>query len=247
MPIEQREADRATNATDTPVSRRGPINTSLSTPQTKGRAFDDSAEPTVFLGESSPLTCVVDQNHRSPARGNTRPQASRLRYSIPVSQDAPATRNDFMRAHKARLEERLTHEGAFLVPSDTVSAILLEAYFTWFHPCFPILDRVATYESYVHQAVSPLLRQAMYFIGISLCTDAAFSGTGFDDRYQVKFHFYSRAKAIYDADLESNVIVKLQSLFLLSFWRGGPSEESDTRFWLSIAINLAQKRGVHAM
>ncbi|RMJ22930.1 hypothetical protein PHISP_06193 [Aspergillus sp. HF37] len=152
-----------------------------------------------------------------------------------------------MRAHKARLEERLAHEGAFLVPSDTVCAILLKAYFTWFHPCFPILDRAATYESYVHRAVSPLLRQAMYFIGISLCTDAAFGGTGFDDRYQAKFLFYRRAKAIYDADLESNVIVKLQSLLLLSFWRGGPSEESDTRFWLSIAINLAQKRGVHVM
>lgn len=141
----------------------------------------------------------------------------------------------------------MAHDGAFLVPSDTISAILLNAYFTWFHPCFPILNRAATYESYVSQTVSPLLRQAMYFIGISLCTDAAFSETGFDDRYQAKFLFYSRAKAIYDADLESNAIVKLQSLFLLSFWRGGPSEERDTRFWLGVAINLAQKRGVHVM
>lgn len=231
------------------MTRGGPVNTpsSISTPLGTKRRLDDTAEPTVFLGESSPLTCVIDESRRSPERGRTRPPKSRLRYTIPVSQDPPAARNNFLRDHKQLLEERLSRDAAFLIPSDALSAILLNAYFTWFHPCFPIVDRAAAYESDVNQTMSPLLRQAMCFIGISLCTDAAFDQTGFEDRYQAKFLFYSRAKAIYDADWESNTITKLQSLFLLSFWRGGPSEERDTRFWLGIAITLAQKRGIHVM
>lgn len=241
--------DNGGSPADTSAPHGGPINTpsSISTPLSTKRPLDDSAEPTVFLGESSPLTCVIDEGRMSPARGRARPQRSRLRYSIPVTHDAPAARNDFLRAHKQHLEERLSREGAFLFPSDTISATLLNAYFTWFHPCFPILDRAVVYGSYTNETMSPLLRQAIYFIGISLCTDAAFDQIGFEDRYQAKFLFYSRAKALYDADWESNTITKLQSLFLLSFWRGGPSEERDTRFWLGIAITLAQKRGIHVM
>lgn len=164
-----------------------------------------------------------------------------------MSQDTPDARDDFLRERRKDIEERLTGQGTFLVPDNTTSAILLNAYFTWFHPCYPILDRAATYESYANQTVPQLLRQAMCFIGISLCTDEEFVKTGFEDRYRTKFLFYSRAKAIFDAELESNVIVKLQSLFLLSFWRGRPSEERDTRFWLGIAIDIAQKRGVHVL
>jgi hypothetical protein len=87
----------------------------------------------------------------------------------------------------------------------------------------------------------------MLFIGVSLCDDEAFARTEFPVRYRAKFLFYSRAKAIYEADAESSPTVKLQALFMLSFWRGGPSEERDVRFWLGVAISLAQKRGMHMM
>ena len=87
----------------------------------------------------------------------------------------------------------------------------------------------------------------MLFIGVSLCSDAALATTGYTNRYQAKGLFYQRAKEIYDVGWETDMMVKLQSLFLLSFWRGGPTEERDVRFWLGAAISIAQKKGIHVM
>ncbi|KAE8347046.1 hypothetical protein BDV24DRAFT_147161 [Aspergillus arachidicola] len=203
---------------------------------------------TVFLGESSPLTCVIDEGRRSPEKGPANVmQNTRLHYPIPERLDANSTRDEALRAHRRKVEEQLNADGAFSYPPKDTCAILLRAYFTWFHPCFPILDRLAVKQSYARGDISHLLLQSMLFIGVSLCTDEDFARTEFSVRYRAKFLFYSRAKAIYDADWESNKTTKLQSLFLLSSWRGGPSEERDTRFWLGVAISLAQKRGMHMM
>ncbi|KAJ9492392.1 hypothetical protein VN97_g842 [Penicillium thymicola] len=87
----------------------------------------------------------------------------------------------------------------------------------------------------------------MLFIGVSLCSDTALNTTGFNNRYQAKEVFYQRAKDIYDSGWETDTVIKLQSLFLLSFWRGSPTEERDVRFWLGAAISLAQKKGMHVM
>ncbi|PLB46236.1 Zn(II)2Cys6 transcription factor [Aspergillus steynii IBT 23096] len=202
----------------------------------------------VFLGESSPLTCVIDEGRRSPHKGSSNVmQKTRLHYPIPERLETNSARVEELRAHKAKLETQLQADGAFSYPPTETLETLLRAYFTWFHPCFPILDRTTVQQSYAEGNISPLLLQAMLFIGVSLCTDAEFARTGFEIRYRAKFLFYSRAKAIYDAGWESNKTVKLQSLFLLSYWRGGPSEEQDTRFWLGVAISLAQKRGMHMM
>ncbi|RAK95994.1 Zn(II)2Cys6 transcription factor [Aspergillus ibericus CBS 121593] len=201
---------------------------------------------TVFFGESSPLTVVIDEGRLSPGSANGAKHQTRLHYPIP-DRLAINTRDEALRAHKKKQEEQLRADGAFSYPPAETCDTLLQAYFTWFHPCFPILDRAAVHQAYVQGSLSPLLLQVMLFIGVSLCTDEAFARTGFSVRYWAKFLFYSRAKAIYDADWESDKIVKVQSLFLLSFWRGGPSEERDLRFWLGSAISLAQKRGMHLM
>ncbi|KAI9037561.1 Zn(II)2Cys6 transcription factor [Aspergillus affinis] len=202
----------------------------------------------VFLGESSPLTCVIDEGRRSPDKGSGNVmQKTRLHYPIPERLQSSSTRDVALRAHRTKLEAQLTADGAFSYPPTETIETLLCAYFTWFHPCFPILDRTTVQQLFAEGNVSPLLLQAMLFIGVSLCTDDEFARTGFEIRYGAKFLFYSRAKAIYDAGWESNKTVKLQALFLLSYWRGGPSEEQDTRFWLGVAISLAQKRGMHMM
>jgi hypothetical protein len=174
-------------------------------------------------------------------------QKTRLHYPIPERLDANSSRDEAVQAHKTKMEMQLSADGAFSYPPADTCNKLLNAYFTWFHPCFPILDRTSVQQSYASGTISPLLLQSMLFIGVSLCTDAAFAQTEFTVRYRAKFLFYSRAKAIYDADWESNKTTKLQSLFMLSFWRGGPSEERDTRFWLGVAISLAQNRGMHVM
>lgn len=196
----------------------------------------------MFLGESSPLTCVVDEGRRSPDKGYACDiQKGRLHYSI-----FDAT-EDSLGLRRKSLQDRLVRESALVFPSPAVCNILLQAYFEWFHPCFPILDRPKVQTDYEEGKISPLLLQAMLFVGVSLCSDTALNTAGYNDRYHAKGKFYQRAKEIYDVGWENDTILKLQSIFLMSFWRGGPTEERDVRFWLGAAIGLAQKKGMHVM
>ncbi|OJJ99639.1 hypothetical protein ASPACDRAFT_43263 [Aspergillus aculeatus ATCC 16872] len=231
------------------LAQRDPLG-NLTTPPISEQA--DYSHQTVFLGESSPLTVVIDEGrHSSPNTSTTTTTTTipppRLCYPIPGRSNVSRARDEALRACKLRTEHHLRADGAFSFPPPSTCALLLQAYFNWFHPCFPILDRADVHLSYHQENLSPLLLHAMLFIGVSLCPDDALAQTEFVDRHSTKFLFYSRAKALYDEDWEGDNTVKLQTLFLLSFWRGGPSEERDIRFWLGIAISLAQKRGMHVM
>jgi hypothetical protein len=137
----------------------------------------------------------------------------------------------------------LREEGAFSFPEPETSMKLLRLYFKWFHPCFAIVDEPEFWHNYQNDIVSPLLLNAILFIAVlhsdeeTLSLDCGLA--------RAKFTFYTRAKDLYDADYESDKIVVLQSLFLLSFWRNGPFLEKDTRHWLAAAISLGQSKALH--
>ncbi|KAJ5129134.1 uncharacterized protein N7515_005173 [Penicillium bovifimosum] len=216
--------------------------------QARPSTSEDAIHKTVFLGESSPLTCVVDESRRSPEKGHAGSvQKGRLHYSISEISAGTKDSHDSLGPRGKLIHDRLTREGALAFPSPAICDTLLQAYFDWLHPCFPILDRAGLQSAYQDGTLSPLLLQSMLFIGVSLCSDSALSTTGFGNRYQAKEAIYERAKDIYDSGLETDTVTKLQSLFLLSFWRGGPTEERDVRFWLGAAISLAQKKGMHVI
>lgn len=191
---------------------------------------------------------MVDEGRRSPDKGYACGiQQGRLHYSISEPRGCADSTEESLERRRKSLQDRLIRESALVFPSPATCDVLLQAYFEWFHPCFPILDRPKVQSEYEHNTISPLLLQAMLFIGVSLCSDAALHTTGYHDRYQAKGVFYQRAKEIYDVGWENDTIIKLQSIFLMSFWRGGPHEERDVRFWLGAAISLAQKKGMHVM
>lgn len=211
-------------------------------------AAEDATHRTVFLGESSPLTCMVDEGGRSPDKGYARGiQKGRLHYSISELPRSENATGELLGHRRKSLQDRLTRESALVFPSPSICDVLIQAYFEWFHPCFPILDRSKIHNEYESNKISPLLLQSMLFIGVSLCSDVALNNIGYNDRYQAKGVFYQRAKEIWDVGWEHDTITKLQSIFLMSFWRGGPNEERDVRFWIGAAISLAQKKGMHVM
>lgn len=217
-------------------------------PPTRPENAENAIHRTVFLGESSPLTCVVDEGRRSPDKGYACGiQKGRLHYSISELRGSSESNDHLLGQRRKSLQDRLIRESALVFPSSAICDALLQAYFEWFHPCFPILDRPQVQDCYHENKVSPLLLQAILFIGVSMCPDATLNTTGYNDRYLAKGIFYRRAKEIYDVGWETDTIIKLQSLFLLSFWRGGPTEERDVRFWLGAATDLAQKKGMHVM
>lgn len=197
----------------------------------------------LFFGESNLLTCVI-----SPGASETAAETQkRLRYSISDAINVRAS--ELFAEHSLPTSSAKAHylaqEGAFTLPSPQDCVAVLRAYFQWFHPCFPIVDRVEIANRYNKGEMSPLLLKAMLFIGASYCDEDTVRRMGFKDRPEAKSQLYNQTKILYDADWESNEVTILQVLFLISFWRAGPLNVKNTRYWLGAAISLAQARGFH--
>ncbi|OBT82782.1 hypothetical protein VE02_09277 [Pseudogymnoascus sp. 03VT05] len=206
-------------------------------------ASSQATSQVLFFGESNLLTCVV-----SPGAAETAVEKQkRLRYSISDAINVRAS--ELFAEHSLPTSSAkahyLAHEGAFTLPAPQDCVAVLQAYFQWFHPCFPIVDRVEIANRYNKGEMSPLLLKAILFIGASYCDEDTVRRMGFKDRPEAKSQLYNQTKILYDADWESNEVTVLQVLFLISFWRAGPLNVKNTRYWLGAAISLAQTRGFH--
>lgn len=231
---------------------------SYSSPTAHSRVGTDASErekekTIIFFGESNLLTSVAageagDASHApSETVPHARRESTRLCYPISEAIRDRASRMSFSTGSRASAADYLTREGAFALPGERVCDAILHAYFTWFHPCFPVVDRVSTSAAYAGRALSPLLLNALLFIGSTYASAELLVEAGFRERHDAKSRFYHRAKLLYDADWEEDKVVVLQALFLISFWRAGPLNEKDTRHWLGAAIGLAQARGLHRL
>lgn len=199
----------------------------------------NSPESTVFLGESNWMSTVSNPN-LSAGRNNRG-----FQYLIPTAVSAKTVTTPLEVKRKEAKVKILSEDGAFSSPPNNSCETLFRAYFTWFHPCFPIIDRIGFYNSYISKTISPLLLQAVLFVGASYCNEKNLQVIGMPDRHDARSSFYNKAKDIYDVDYETNKVIVTQALFLMSFWRAGPLLEKDTRHWLGAAISLAQTKGMH--
>ena len=199
-----------------------------------------------FFGESNLLTCVT----RTVARHETdtlEARKNQLCYSISDETEPPDGRagTPAGESHRSYKIQYLEDEGAFKLPDAHNYLPALQAYFQWFHPCFPILDKAETAQQFSAGTLSPLLLQAVLFIGATYCDEDAILRLGFQDRREAKHQLYNRAKILFEADWETDKVITLQTVFLLSFWRAGISDIKDVRYWLGIAVTLAQSSGFH--
>lgn len=141
--------------------------------------------------------------------------------------------------------KRLHEDGVFIFPPASVRENLLKAFFRWFHPHFPIVDEPEIWSAHRAGSLSPLLLQAMLFIGVIHCEESTLDELGWGNRHRAKYQLYSRAKDIYDAECETKKLIVIQALFLMSFWRAGALLEKDVRHWLGAVISLAQTKALH--
>jgi len=205
----------------------------------------NGADSTVFLGESSSISLVHGPQTPSAANHFSPAEKTRLRYPIPDAISGKTSITPFEDRRKAARIEYLTKDGAFTYPSDDICEVFLGAYFEWFHPCLPILDRHGFHNSHTKKTISPLLFQAVLFVGATHCSEKLMKDLGFSSRMDTRNEMYNHIKDIYDSDYETNKVTVSQALFLMSFWRAGPLLEKDTRHWLGAAISLAQTKGMH--
>lgn len=204
-----------------------------------------SGGSSLFFGESNFLTLVPS------GRSGTQPAAEKGRLSFPMNpastpqsnqQSSPSTGV----IHLSQGTDRyLRDEGALSFPSLQTCLPVIQAYFKWFHPCFPVLDRPSIARRLTTMDISPLLFQSLLFIGATYCDEEAIVAMGFRDRSEAKSLLYTRARLLFHADWEKDQITLIQGLFLMSFWRGKSSDVRDVRYWLGVAITLAETCGLH--
>lgn len=200
---------------------------------------------TFFFGESNLLTYVTGPPPGSDPAGNT-DFAHKQRLSYPLSTTPRGQGENMTSDHvESNRENYLRQNGAFSFPEPENCLPAIKAYFTWFHPCFPILDRAEIAHRINTRNISPLLLQVLLFIGTNYSDERSVFLMGFKDRSEAKYLLYNRAKLLFEADWEQDHITTLQALFLMSFWRGSRSTARDVRYWLGVAITQAQLCGLH--
>lgn len=146
---------------------------------------------------------------------------------------------------RAQDDEQLRRVRAFDTPTKDVGDSLIRSFWTYSYPVFPVFhweDFMAKYNS---GSLSPLLLNAVYMVASFHCPESVIHDAGLSCRYLAGLTFYRRAKALYDADYESDGITTIQATVLLSNWWGGPMELKDTWYWLGVAVGLAQSLGMH--
>lgn len=201
----------------------------------------DRHEDDVFLGESTSLRYVTDES-ATTIRAYKRP---RLRHSVPSGARADSLIPQWESERRRTRMKTLHEDGAFTFPPTTIREKLLKAYFRWFHPHFPVVDEPEIWSVHNSGSMSPLLLQAMLFIGVIHCEESTLKELDWGNRHRAKYQLYSRTKDIYDAEYETKKLIVIQALFLMSFWRAGALLEKDVRHWLGAVISLAQTKAFH--
>ncbi|KAK7432276.1 hypothetical protein QQZ08_001221 [Neonectria magnoliae] len=195
-----------------------------------------AAPGTLFFGESNFLTLVSGrprQGEEPSQNGHVNGSKQKARLLFPITStpqsipegESPAS-CDRVSSGTARY---LSDEGALTLPDLHTCVPALQAYFTWFHPCFPVLDRAEFTRRLASFDVSYLLLQSMLFIGATYCENDTIVSMGFKDRSEAKSLLYTGASLLFHADWEKDEITLIQSLFLISFWRSSPSDVRDVR------------------
>lgn len=134
------------------------------------------------------------------------------------------------------------------LPRDTQSA-LIEAFFMHSHILYPVVPQGNFRVSYSNGSISNLLLYAVYYAGALHAPDSTIHRAGFDTRQTCLKALYGKAKALFFEDEGSvdvnDQITRIQAAFLLHTMCSSQSITMDCWTWLSLAIRLAQKIGMH--
>ncbi|KAK7730390.1 hypothetical protein SLS53_009009 [Cytospora paraplurivora] len=144
----------------------------------------------------------------------------------------------------------LTCKGALSLPEPGLQRHLLQAYIEFVHPFMPLLElhdflgRINTRDGKNGQ-VSLLLYHAVMFAASAFVKMQALNEAGFDNRRAARKAFFQKARLLYDFDYESDRLVLVQALLLMTYWYEAPEDQKDTWHWMGVAISLAHTIALH--
>ncbi|EEY17984.1 cutinase transcription factor 1 beta [Verticillium alfalfae VaMs.102] len=141
-------------------------------------------------------------------------------------------------------------KGALSLPPLPLQTALLQAYVEYVHPYMPLLDlreflgAVNARDGLCGQ-VSLFLYQAIMFAATAFVDMKALKEAGYSTRKAARRSFFSKTRLLYDFDYESDRLVLVQALLLMTYWYETPDDQKDTWHWMGVAISLAHTIGLH--
>ena len=181
---------------------------------------------------------MIELNHKTGA--DTTEPLFRVDHPIPAS-IVERPRNEAVNQPQAPI----SLQEALLMPSPDILNQLIHTFFHKIHPAYPVFDREAFLKSYYANQASPLVLQVIALLGFTIGSDDLVRAAGFVDRATARKTHYLRAKALYDADYETDRMNLVAVVLLLGFWWAGPEDQKDTCYWVGCASTVAQSLGMH--
>lgn len=129
----------------------------------------------------------------------------------------------------------LIPKDAFMLPPPKISDALIDAYFTYIHPTFPIIDKETFLSQYRTSEPAPpmLLIQSICLVGSHVST--------YKNSRDLKAAFFRRAKALLDGRYEEDRMHVVQAALLLTWFSDGGDDICANAWW---CIGLATRTAI---
>ncbi|RYP73253.1 hypothetical protein DL771_003682 [Monosporascus sp. 5C6A] len=144
----------------------------------------------------------------------------------------------------------LNTKGALTLPTIPLQNALLRCFVEYVHPYMPLIDlnefltAVNARDGLCGQ-VSLFLYQAIMFSATAFVDSKFLKDAGYSSRKAARKASFYKARLLYDFDYESDRLVLVQGLLLMTYWYETPDDQKDTWHWMGVAISLAHTIGLH--
>lgn len=141
-------------------------------------------------------------------------------------------------------------KGALSLPSFSLQNALLSAYIEYVHPYMPLLELhdflgMINARDGVYGQISLFLYQSVMFAATAFVDVKHLKEAGYANRKAARREFFYKARLLYDFDYESDRLILVQGLLLMTYWYETPDDQKDTWHWMGVAISLAHTIGLH--
>ncbi|KIX06565.1 uncharacterized protein Z518_04541 [Rhinocladiella mackenziei CBS 650.93] len=202
----------------------------------------------VLMGDSSPLTFALKELQPEKRAKPTAPYDGSV-ASPEIREQERSPRHHRSTSHPSHLATAdiayLKAKGAFTTPTPECLNALIETFIEKFYPLYSIVNKSEFLKQYQSGSLPWILLQAACLIGATYCEIGVIKTGGFKTRQSARRFFYDKAKVLYDVGYETNSVVLLQAIIILTFW--GPDMKSywNPCSWVGVAVTIAESLALH--
>ncbi|KAL7625030.1 Cutinase transcription factor 1 beta [Parahypoxylon ruwenzoriense] len=201
----------------------------------------------------NPNTCQNSNSNSSSAAGTGALRTAQFLNSL-EEPDASSHLPAFIRPLPSKIAPEdvsyLHTKGALSLPSPNLQNALLCAYIEYVHPYMPLLElhdflSMINARDGLYGQTSLFLYQSIMFAATAFVDVKYLKESGYASRKAARREFFYKARLLYDFDYESDRLILVQGLLLMTYWYETPDDQKDTWHWMGVAISLAHTIGLH--